>query len=128
MGKIRAAAGLDNAGEVRVGALALRLALPSTERASEAGVYRVQAAAPERPAEEGLQPPPDPATAEEFSRRMASACITEGSTDGGVTWEPWDPSKDDVGALPMAVFTAILTWLGGAQKEAAAVVASFPRG
>lgn len=129
IGKIKAAIGQANGGEVRIGDLVLRLELPSTARAGKAGVYRVQATAPAR---EDAAPSGDaamtPEQAEEFSRRLASAAILEGSTDGGTTWGPWDPEKDDIGALPMVVFTAVLGWVGQAQKEATAQVASFPRG
>lgn len=129
IGKVKAAIGQANGGEVRIGDLVLRLELPSTARAGKAGVYRVQATAPAR---EDAAPSGDaamtPEQAEEFSRRLASAAILEGSTDGGTTWEPWDPKKDNIGALPMVVFTAVLGWVGQAQKEATAQVASFPRG
>lgn len=125
IGKIKAAIGQANGGEVRIGDLVLRLELPSTARAGKAGVYRVQATAPAREESDGAAMTPE--QAEEFSRRLASAAILEGSTDGGTTWGPWDPEKDDIGALPMVVFTAVLGWVGQAQKEATAQVASFPR-
>lgn len=128
IGEIKAAIGQERGGEVRIGALVLRLELPTTARARKAGVYRVQATAPAR---EDADSPGDvsmtPEQAEEFSSRLASAAILEGSTDGGVTWKPWDPAVDDISALPMVVFTAVIGWVGQAQKEATALVASFPR-
>lgn len=126
MSKLRKAARQDAVGEVRVADAVLRLRLPSTARASAAGMFRVQAATP--PREDGDPGTMTPEQMEESTRRLVTAAILEGSSDGGETWEAWDPKADDAGELPMALFLAAAQWIGQAQQEASAQVASFPRG
>lgn len=120
--KIRAAA--QKTTVLRIGDLAVKVSLPTGREAMAAGVYRVQATVPQRPDAEGAAEM-STEDALSVSIRLATASIREVSTDGGATWEAWDPTVS-VDELPLVLMNQVIAHMATTQEASAAAVGAFP--